>query len=726
MKRIALLLGIWSIASSAIASPIVISTRHTALVYQINDRQELRQTYWGEALAAPASYEAMEMTDDGIYPTFGGRAVQQAAIRMTHADGNTSTELVYVSHTQQMVTPDIQLTRISLRDPVYPVDVVLCYKAYRQSDMLEQWAEISHNEKKSVRLEAFASSYMTLAANIYTLTEFHGDWADEMHMVQTPLSYGIKTIDSKIGARSTQFAHACYLLGLDGAVEENSGTVVGGQLEWAGSWRMDFEVDQHNRLHLLAGMNDYASEYLLEPKTQFVTPAMLTTISHKGSGEVSRRFHQWARRYGLHQPGRTRLTLLNNWEATYFDFNQQTLDSIIRDAADMGFELFLLDDGWFGNKHPRNDDYAGLGDWETNRTKLPEGIGHLVREADAQGIRFGIWLEPEMVNVRSELYERHPDWIIHQPGRELDDMPNRHQLILDLSNPKVQDFVFGVVDRTMTENPGIAYIKWDCNRFMTNAGSYYLPKDRQSHLFIEYTRGLYKVLERVRAKYPDTYIMLCSGGGGRIDYGTLKYFDEFWLSDNTDALDRIYMQWGATCFFPAMALASHVSVTPNHQTGRTTPLKFRFDVAMSAKLGMDLQPRDMTEKDKSFARNAIQEYYRIRPIVQFGDLYRLLSPYDSPRTAMMYVSEDRNQAVVFSYLLKKQIHSDRQVLYLQGLDPDKNYRLTEINKDPDHWSWFGERHEGKTYSGDYLMKYGVRFPMYNEYESYIFLLESQP
>lgn len=725
MKRILLLFVISVLAFNAWATSIVVSTQGTALVYQVNDRQELRQLYWGESLSDPSLYASMQMTKDEIYPTFGGRAYNQAAIRMTHADGNTSTELLYDSHTQEMLTPDVQYTRIVLRDPLYPVEVSLCYKAYQQSDMLEQWMEISHSEKKAIRLEAFASSYLSLAAQQYYLTEFHGDWADEMHVVETPLSYGIKTIDSKIGARATQYAHACYLLSLDKEAQENSGTVVGGQLAWGGSWRMDFEVDHHNRLHLLAGINDYASDYTLAPKTNFTTPAMLTTISQDGTGTVTRRFHTWARKYGIHQPERTRLTLLNNWEATYFDFNQQVLTSIIHDAADMGFELFLLDDGWFGNKHPRNNDDAGLGDWETNHTKLPEGIGQLVREATAQGIRFGIWLEPEMVNARSELYENHPDWIIHQPGRELDDTRNRNQLILDLSNPKVQDFVFGVVDRTMTENPGIAYIKWDCNRFMTNAGSYYLPKDKQSHIFIEYARGLYKVLDRVREKYPDTYIMLCSGGGGRIDYGTLKYFDEFWLSDNTDALDRIYMQWGATYFFPAMALASHVSVTPNHQTQRTTPLKFRFDVAMSAKLGMDLQPRDMSEEDKAFAKEAIQQYYKIRPVVQFGDLYRLISPYNSPRAAMMYVSQDQDEAVVFSYLLKKQIHSDQQVLFLQGLDPDKQYTITEINRHPKNWSWFGERYEDKTYSGEFLMKYGVRFPMYNEYESYVFHLQAK-
>lgn len=328
-----------------------------------------------------------------------------------------------------------------------------------------------------------------------------------------------------------------------------------------------------------------------------------------------------------------------------------------------------------------------------------------------------------MVNPASELYEKHPDWVITQPNRPLD--LSRNQLILDLSNPKVQDFVYSVVDNTMTENPGIAYIKWDCNRFITNSGSFYLPADKQSHLWIEYVRGLLNVFERVREKYPDLCIMLCSGGGGRIDYASLRYFDEFWISDNTDAYNRIFIQWGATYFFPSMALASHVSVVPNHITGRTVPLKFRFDVAMSAKLGMDLQPKDMTPEEKEFSKNAIKEYYGIREIVQHGDLYRLLSPYENERTAMMYVSEDKKDAVVFTYLLEKVINGgNNQVLYLKGLDPNKRYRLNELNKAPNTYSWFTPL-EGKSYTGAYLMEYGLRFPMYNQFESKIIRLTEE-
>jgi len=713
------LLAILALAPASGQQTIVIETSGTALAFKAEQGKKLVQTYIGERLMSKAEYESAVAGFDA-FPTFGGKAIGEAALRVVHQDGNTSSELVYDSHSVK-TEGDIVTTQINLLDPAYPVQVRLFFKAYQESDVIEQYMEIEHAEKKGVTLYDFASSYLTLSAQKYFLTEFHGDWAQEMQMQEQELIYGTKKIESRLGVRSNQYAHACFLLSENGKAAEQSGNVLAGQLEWPGSWELRFEVDQLGDLHIAGGMNPYASHYKLPQKTVFKTPQMLFTYSTSGTGTVTRRFHRWAKEYGIHMGDRTRMTLLNNWEATYFKFDEEVLKRIISDAADMGFELFLLDDGWFGNKYPRNSDHQGLGDWETNHEKLPNGLGCLVKEANDKGIQFGIWLEPEMINPKSELYEKHPDWVITQPNREID--TQRHQMILDLCNPKVQDYVFSVVDQTMQQNPGIAYIKWDCNRFMTNAASAYLKPELKSHLFIEYTRGLYNVLDRVREKYPDTHMMLCSGGGGRIDYGTLRYFDEFWISDNTDALDRIFIQWGTTYFFPAMALASHVSVVPNHITKRIIPLKFRFDVAMSAKLGMDLQPKDMTAEDRQFAKNAIQEYYGIRDIVQQGDLYRLLSPYESRRTAMMYVTENKQKAVVFSYLLKKTINGEKTSLVLQGLDPHKNYTLHEINKDPKQYSWFSPL-EGKTFSGDYLMKYGLRFTMYNEFDSKVILLEA--
>ena len=663
------------------------------------------------------------MTKNDALTTFGTTNVNEPALRAVHADGNTSTELAYVSHTTEQGADGVQYTEITLRDTYFPFDVVLCFNAYQKENVIEAWTVISHNEKKPVMLYNYASSHLFFSEPTYYLTQFYGEWADEMKMKEMQLTRGKKVLESKLGVRSNQHAHACFLLGLDAPAQENSGRVLGGTLAWPGSWNLTFDVDNLDNLHVICGINSFAGQYSLAKGEKFETPRMLYSYSDEGTGRITRNFHRWAKKYGIWRGDRTRTTLLNNWEATYFDFNEEVLSGIIKDASEMGFELFLLDDGWFGTKHPRNSDNAGLGDWQVNKNKLPNGLGYLVEEADKNGIKFGIWLEPEMVNPASELYEKHPDWVITQPNRPLD--LSRNQLILDLSNPKVQDFVYSVVDNTMTENPGIAYIKWDCNRFVTNSGSFYLPAEKQSHLWIEYVRGLLSIFERVRAKYPDVSIMLCSGGGGRIDYASLRYFDEFWISDNTDAYNRIFIQWGATYFFPSMALASHVSVVPNHITGRTVPLKFRFDVAMSAKLGMDLQPKDMTPEEKEFSKNAIQEYYGIREIVQHGDLYRLLSPYESVRTAMMYVSEDKKDAVVFTYLLEKVINGgNNQVLYLKGLDPEKRYRLNELNKAPNTYSWFTPL-EGKTYTGAYLMEYGIRFPMYNQFDSKIIRLTEE-
>lgn len=723
--RITILAAFMAMASawavSAEQSPIVIGTGNNSLVFKVNGKGKLVQVYYGMNVSQ-AEASQMPATNSDAYPTFGASYVNEAALRAVHADGNTSTDLYFDKVEQTDVDADVTLTTISLRDNYYPFTVKLCFKAYKNSDIIEQWAEISHKEKKAVTLYDFASSHLYFDEPAYYLTQFYGEWANEMNMREVQLTRGIKNLESKLGVRSNQHSHPCYYISLNGTAQENAGNVVGGTLAWPGSFRLAFDVDNRDKLHAIGGINPYASQYILSPGEVFKTPSMLYSYSSDGTGTITRNFHRWAKKYGIYKGDKTRTTLLNNWEATYFNFNEDLLKGIIKDASDMGFELFLLDDGWFGTKYPRNNDDAGLGDWQTNTQKLPHGIGYLVEQAKADNIKFGIWIEPEMVNPKSELYEKHSDWVIGQPNRPLD--LSRNQLILDLSNPKVQDFVFGVIDKLMQENPGIAYIKWDCNRFVTNSGSYYLPAGKQSHLWIEYVRGLYSVLKRVRAKYKDLSIMECSGGGGRIDYGTLPYFDEFWVSDNTDALDRIFIQWGTTQFFPPMALASHVSVTPNHITGRTEPLKFRFDVAMSAKLGMDLQPKNMTEEERAFSKNAIKEYYGIRPIVQFGDLYRLLSPYTSVRTAMMYVSESKDKAVVFSYLLKKCIYGDTQPLILKGLDANKTYTVKEVNKNEKKYSWLTPL-EGKSFSGDYLMKYGLRFPMYDEYDSKIILLETK-
>ena len=383
------------------------------------------------------------------------------------------------------------------------------------------------------------------------------------------------------------------------------------------------------------------------------------------------------------------------------------MEQMMDDIASMGGELFVMDDGWFGVKYQRNNATSGLGDWVVDSRKLPSGIANLVAKAHEKGIKFGIWIEPEMVNVKSQTYEKHPDWVINAPERDLVLGRGDAQLILDLSNPKVQDHVFGIFDSIMSENPEIDYVKWDANMSLLSHGSQYLPADRQSHLLIEYHRGFAKVCERIRAKYPDVTIQACASGGGRANWGILPWFDEFWVSDNTDALQRIYIQWGTSYFFPAIAMGSHISAVPNRHLARTTSLKYRIDVAMAGRLGMELQPKHMTEKEKETCRRAIEEYKQIRPVVQFGDLYRLISPYDGKNMAsMMYCSEDKSKAVFYWWKLETFFDEHLPKVCMAGLDPSRNYIIKELNRIDNK----PLPYEGKVFSGKFLMETGLEIP----------------
>lgn len=715
LLSIFLLLGITANAAEYIS----VQTNNTCLLLKVNDKKRLEQTYFGKRIGNVEEMKDVDLESYSAYSTFGTNHVFEAALRAIQADGNTSTELGYVSSKVEKKDNNIVHTTISLKDEVYDLFVDIHYNAYQKEDILEQWVEIKNGQKKRVKLTEFASADLSFNATEYYVTHFHGDWSNEMNMSEQHLTEGIKIIDSKLGVRAHQFTHPCFILSLDEKMSETSGEVVGGTLAWPGNFKFTFQVDNYNKLRVLSGANPYASEYTLEKGETFKTPAFLFTYSSEGTGKMTRDFHRWARKYGIKNGDKERSVLLNNWEATYFDFDEPKLTKIIDDAAKMGFELFLLDDGWFGKKYPRNADNAGLGDWMTNTDKLPHGIPYLINECKKRNIKFGIWVEPEMVNPKSELYEKHPDWVIAQPGRERTEQ--RQQLILDLTNPKVQEFVFNTVDKILQDNPGIDYVKWDCNRYVFNSGSSYLPADKQSHLFFDYSKNLLEIMNKVSAKYPDVTFMACSGGGGRIDYGTLRNFDEFWISDNNDVLQRLTTQWGAQYFFPTIGLASHVSVTPNHITGRSFSLKSRFDIAMAGKLGMDLQPSQMTPQEYEFSQKAIQLYKEIRKTILMGDLYRLASPYKKNRTAYMYVDDNKSEAIVFNFLVRKEIYPRPVPVVLQGLDPKKKYTLTEINKDPSDWSRFS-KYDGKTFSGEYLMNVGLNFAMYNEYESLVIRL----
>jgi len=679
---------------------IAVETLNSDLVYKVSGRDgRLYQSYLGSKLDNVEILSRQRDAGHPVYATFGTDNLFEPAIRMTHNDGNPSLELKYVSHNIEKPDENVTLTHILLKDSEYPVEVTLHIKSFMAEDVIEQWVEIVHHEKKPVTMYNYASSMLHFDANKYWLTHFHGDWAEEMKMQESELTSGIKIIDSKLGTRAHMYQAPVFLLSLNENSSENKGELIAGTLGWSGNFRFVFELDEQNSLRIISGINPFASEYTLDPGNTFLTPSMIFTFSNKGRNKASQNLHRWATQYGVLDGDKSRLTLLNNWESTGFRFDEKQLAGIIDDTKKMGLDLFLLDDGWFGNKYPRNNDRAGLGDWQENRAKLPNGLGYLVKEAENKGVKFGIWLEPEMVNPRSELYENHIDWILRLPNRP--ETYYRNQMVLDLSNPEVQDFVYSIVDDMLTKNPGIAFIKWDCNAMMTSFYSSYL-KDKQSHLFVDYVKGLYGVLDRLREKYPHLPIMVCSGGGARVDYGALRYFTEFWPSDNTDGLERIYIQWGYSYFFPAISVCNHVTSMGNQS------LKFRTDVAMMGKMGYDIRVKELTEAELKFSQDAIATYNRIKELIWKADLYRIISPYEENRAALMYVNRDKSKALLFAYTLNVRRGETFTSIKLQGLDPDKTYKLQELNISNEGGRRFRSMSEdGKSYTGNYLMTVGL-------------------
>ncbi len=683
-------------AAAQSKSHIAVETNNVSLVLTVGENQKLYQSYLGEKLKNGSSeYANMEAEHEAYVPA-GTDNLFEPAIRLTHTDGNPSLDLRYASHKTESKGNNVALSTISLKDPKYPVEVLLHFEAYQQEDIIKTWTEIKHQEKRLVVLTNYASAMLHFDAPSYWLTQFHGDWAEEMRMEESKLTSGTKVLDSKLGSRANMYQTPVFFLSLNKLADETTGELIAGTLAWTGNFRFAFDMDEKQSLRMVAGMNPFASEYRLPKGEPFVTPAFIFTYSNRGKGKASRSFHRWARQYGVLDGNGPRMTLLNNWEATFFDFDEVKLTGLFEGAAKLGVDMFLLDDGWFANKYPRNSDGAGLGDWQENKAKLPNGIGHLVKAAESKGVKFGIWLEPEMVNPKSELYEKHPEWVLKLPNRE--EHLFRNQLVLDLTNPKVQNFVYSVVDEMLTKHPGIAYIKWDNNRMMTNTYSPYL-KDKQSHVYIEYTRSLYKVLDRLRQKYPHLPIMLCSGGGGRTDYGALKYFTSFWPSDNTDGLERVYIQWGYSNFFPSVTLSSHVT-----SWGKQS-LKFRTDVAMMGKLGYDIEVEKWNEDELAFSQQAVKTYKRLSSVIWQGDLFRLISPYEENRAVLMYVSEAKDKAVLYAYNTNTRFNETLNAVRLQGLDPAKRYSVQEINLMPGSHS--DAPFNGKVFTGDYLMKVGL-------------------
>ena len=695
-KRMNVLFGTLLLTGSLFSQNVCVSTPETSLVLSAPVGGELKHVYYGDKLSE-VDLQNINLTgtpDMPAYPVYGLNCPGESALAVKHADGNMTLqmEIVQVKTSKE---ENAEITAIELKDKVYPFYVNVYYKAYQDADVIEIWTEIRHQEKKPVILNQFASAFLPIRRGNVWLSHLYGSWANEGRLCQEALEPGMKVIKNKDGVRNSHTSHAEVMFSLDGKPQENAGCVIGAALCYSGNYklRIDTHDDEYHRF--FAGINEENSAYSLKKDEIFRTPELALTYSNEGLSGSSRNFHRWARLHKLAHGTVPRKILLNSWEGVYFDVNQAGMDQMMSDIASMGGELFVMDDGWFGDKYPRKNDSSSLGDWVVDKNKLPNGIEGLLKDAQKNGVKFGIWIEPEMANTTSEFYEKHPDWVIKAPERDVVQGRGGTQVVLDLANPQVQEFIFKIVDDLMSNYPEIDYIKWDANMSILNHGSNYLTKDNQSHMYIEFHRGFEKICQQIRAKYPDLTIQ--ASGGGRVNYGILPYFDEFWVSDNTDALQRIYMQWGTSYFFPAIAMASHISAAPNHQTFRTIPLKYRIDVAMSGRLGMEIQPKNMTEEEKTLCKNAIAEYKTIRPVVQLGDIYRLMSPYDKLGVAsMMYVTPEKDKSVFYWWKTEHFVNQHLPRVKMAGLSPDKLYKVHELNRiDNDPLSF-----EGKTFSGD--------------------------
>lgn len=684
---------------------INIETDNVLLALAIDKSDNLMQQYLGKKGGLDVVFGRGEQKNQA-YPTIqSGKQIVywgEPALHAIHSDGHTSTMLKYVKHTAEQVDDNISLTRITLKDPLYPFYTDICYKTYKKQNVIEQWSEIYHEEAQPVVVKEAASAALTLRARDYWLTQFTGDWMNEFNVDEYPLTVGSKVIENKWGITSSNGRQPHFMISLGSKPSETEGEVIAGTLAWSGNYRLKFELGTSGQLTAIAGMNPWSSDYTLPAGKKYTTPTLIYTYSTQGKGQATRNLHRWALSYGVRDGDTLLRTIFNNWEATGMNTADNTIIPFLKPAHDLGFELFLLDDGWFGLK----DKARVLGEWNTTPIMHPDGMKPIVEAAGKVGIDFGLWVEMEMANPEARLVKEHPEWLLHEPDRALH--LQRGQYVLDLANPAVQQFCINAFNNILIDNPGITFVKWDCNSPFHNPYSAYLGKNQQ-HLWYEYTLGLYRIFSECVKANPTLQMMLCSAGGGRCDYGSLRYFHEFWTSDNTTPMSRVFIQWGASHVFPAKTHGSHVT-----HMGRQ-PFKFAFDVAMSGCLGMDADPTKMNDEEKKVTMRSLEAYKnKLRPVVQLGDLYRLVSPYETSRSVVSYVEENtKKKAAVFVYQVKDD--ANEVTVKLQGLDPSVQYTVEEVNIDSPEAAMCAEN--GRTISGKDLMETGLKFKCKKRFDS---------
>lgn len=668
----------------------VLPTGHLMQLYcgkKVHDREDF--SYLIETSARPTTTYLSEEWHNKYtfthlkqeYPVYGTTDFRHPAIEIKQNNGSNISNFCYKSHSISSGKPKLaglpatytendneaQTLTIVLEDELTHVQVELLYTLFAQGGIIARSAKITNNGAETVHLTTAMSLCLDLPDCDYEWLQFSGSWARERHLKVRKLEQGITSVESTRGASSHE--HNPFVILKRPSTDENKGEAIGFSLVYSGNFLAQAEVDTHDVTRVLIGINPFCFDWKLETGSSFQTPEAVMVYTDNGLNDLSQTYHKLyqkrlARGYWRDKP---RPILINNWEATYFDFNEDKLVKIAKKAKECGVELFVLDDGWFGK---RTSDTAGLGDWVPNPDLLPNGIAGLSRRIEELGMKFGLWIEPEMTNMNSDLYRTHPDWILHVPGRHPSEC--RHQYVLNYSRPEVVDYIYNMLAKILTEGK-VSYIKWDMNRYITECYSVALPADQQGEVFHRHILGVYSLYERLTTNFPHILFESCASGGARFDPGLLYYAPQGWTSDDSDAVERLKIQYGTSYCYPVSSMGSHVSVIPNHQVYRNTPLHTRANVAYFGTFGYELDLNKLTAEEQEEVKEQIKFMKQYREVIQFGTFYRLNSPFNGNVTSWMVVSEDKKTAIVGWYRVLNGINLPYSRVQLQGLNNDYCY-----------------------------------------------------
>ena len=683
-----------------------LSTSKTSYVLKVLDSNHVAHVYWGKKIKAKnldyvlrsKNWGSFLTNTDNIddfmlemtpqeYPGYGSTDLRTPAVELQFSDGTSATDFRYESHniyvgknklnnlpaTYVEDENEAMTLELTLVDSLKNVKLILSYSVFEEFDAITRSVKIINESNEDVNINRVLSANVDYRDSDYELLQLSGAWARERHIIRKEIRSGSQSIESRRG--SSSHAQNPFMALVRKDTTEQHGEVYGFSLIYSGNFLANVEVDMYENARVQIGINPFDFTWLLKSKEEFTAPEAVLVYSNEGLTGMS---HIYNCLYGKRlckgkYRDEVRPILINNWEATYFDFNETKIKEIAREATNLGMELFVLDDGWFGK---RDDDNSSLGDWFVNEEKLKGGLNQLATEINEMGLQFGLWFEPEMVSPISELYKEHPDWCIHIPGRNRSEA--RRQLILDYSREDVCNYIIEKISEVLSSAP-ISYVKWDMNRNMSEIGSAKLPANRQREVAHRYILGLYKVLEEITTRFPDVLFESCSGGGGRFDPGMLYYMPQTWTSDNTDAIERLKIQFGTSMVYPNASIGCHVSAVPNHQVDRITPIETRGVVAMSGNFGYELDITKLPESEKEIIKEQVKLYKEIRETIQFGKCYRLSSPFENNDIAWMFISKDCEEIIVSFVRTLAKPNSKFISLKLVGLDESLKYEILGEN-----------------------------------------------